>query len=193
MSANGRSVWIVDDSPRDGERAAGALRADYRVEIFSDGTSMLERLAAEPAPDVIVLDWIMPGMSGLELCQFIRTSEGSNPRLGILLLTAHSGTEQVVRPLAAGATAFLAKPYKDDELHARVSALLRNKAFLERVETAERNVRALLSDAPDALLAVDKHSKITFANREAERAFGKESSALLGHTLDELLPDLKLP
>ncbi len=192
VSANSRNVWIVDDSALDGERAMSALRADHAVELFSDGSVMLERLAAGTAPDVMVLDWVMPGLSGLELCQFIRTAEGSNPRIGLLLLTAHSDTEKVVQALDAGANDFLAKPYNDDELRARVAALLRNKAFLERVESAERNVRALLSDAPDALLAVDAEGRVTFANREAERAFSASSAELTGRTIEELLPELRL-
>ncbi|HXU68677.1 MAG TPA: response regulator [Polyangia bacterium] len=191
VSANPRRVWIVDDSPLDGERAMAALRSEHAVDLFSDGTTMLERLASGAPPDVMVLDWVMPGMSGLELCQFIRTAEGSNPRIGVLLLTAHSDTEQVVQALDAGANDFLAKPYADDELRARVAALLRNKAFLERMESAERNVRALLSNAPDALLAVDLRGRVTFANREAEHAFGTSTAEITGRTLEELLPELR--
>jgi two-component system phosphate regulon sensor histidine kinase PhoR len=192
MSATSRRVWIVDDSPLDGERAVAALRSEHDVELFSDGSTMLERLATGVAPDVMVLDWVMPGMSGLELCQFVRTSEGPNPRIGLLLLTAHSDTEQVVQALDAGANDFLAKPYADDELRARVAALVRNKGFFERMETAERNVRALLSNAPDALLAIDGRGRVTFANREAEQAFDRPNAELAGRTLDELLPDLRL-
>ena len=192
VSANTRRIWIVDDSPLDGERAVSALRAQHSVELFNDGSAMLERLSTGISPDVVVLDWVMPGLSGLELCQFIRTAEGANPRIGLLLLTAHSDTEQVVQALDAGANDFLAKPYDEDELRARVAALLRNKAFLDRVELAERNVRALLSNAPDALLAVDGQGRVTFANREAEHAFGVGGAELTGRTLSELLPDLRL-
>ena len=185
-----RTVWIVDDSPLDGERAREVLAADYAVELFEDGSSMLERFA-EGAPDVLVLDWVLPGLSGLELCQFIRSREGSIAQVSVLLLTAHHETEQVVQALDAGANDYLRKPYDDNELRARVGALMRGKAMLERVEQAERNVRALLSNAPDALLAVDAAGVVAFANAEAERAFGNGRS-LTGKRVAALLPDLRL-
>ncbi len=183
-------VWIVDDSPMDGERARSILAADYTVEVFTDGSVMLERFS-DGAPDVLVLDWVLPGLSGLELCQFIRSREGGIAQVSVLLLTAHHETAQVVQALDAGANDYLRKPYDDMELRARVGALMRGKAMLERVEQAERNVRALLSNAPDALLAVDAAGVVAFANAEAERAFGGGRS-LTGKQVTTLLPDLQL-
>jgi signal transduction histidine kinase len=185
-----RIVWIVDDSTLDAERARTILAADYTVEVFYDGSAMLERFS-DAAPDVLVLDWVMPGLSGLELCQFIRSREGSVAHVSVLLLTAHHETEQVVQALDAGANDYLRKPYDDNELRARVGALMRGKAMLERVEQAERNVRALLSNAPDALLAIDGGGAVAFANQEAERAFGA-GRPLTGKPVVELLPDLRL-
>lgn len=185
-----RAVWIVDDSPLDAERARQILASEYTVELFQDGSAMLERLG-DVAPDVLVLDWVMPGLTGLEVCQFIRSREGSTAQVSVLLLTAHGDTEQVVQALDAGANDYLRKPYDDSELRARIGALMRGRAMIERVEQAERNVRALLSNAPDALLAVDAAGLVAFANEEAERAFGAGRS-LTGRAVAELLPDLRL-
>ncbi|HEX4461300.1 MAG TPA: response regulator [Polyangia bacterium] len=185
-----RTVWIVDDSLIDGERARLILESEYAIELFLDGSTMLERFS-DGAPDVLVLDWVLPGLSGLELCQFIRSREGSIAQVSILLLTAHHETEQVVQALDAGANDYLRKPYDDNELRARVGALMRGKAMLERVEQAEKNVRALLSNAPDALLAVDAAGMVAFANAEAERAFG-DGGSLAGKRVAKLLPDLRL-
>ena len=63
-----RVVWIVDDSPLDAERARRVLGSSCRVEVFSDGSAALERLAsASREPDVMVLDWVMPGVSGVDV------------------------------------------------------------------------------------------------------------------------------
>jgi two-component system phosphate regulon sensor histidine kinase PhoR len=187
-----RTVWIVEDSPLDAERARAILSADYALEVFVDGNAMLERFAGG-APDVLVLDWVLPGPSGLELCQFIRSREGSISQVAILLLTAQHETDQVVQALDAGANDFLRKPYDDAELRARVAALIRGKELLERVEQAEQNVRTLLSNAPDALLAVDAHGEVVFANDEAEHALGaSDKGSLVGRNVAELLPELRV-
>jgi len=95
------TVWVVDDSPIDAERARRALEGLYQVESLSDGSVALERLAAVPPPDALVLDWVMPGVSGIEVCRYVRAHH--RPGLAILLLTAQQQTEQIVEALSAGA------------------------------------------------------------------------------------------
>jgi two-component system phosphate regulon sensor histidine kinase PhoR len=186
-----RSIWIVDDSLLEGERARACLAAEHHVELFTDGSVMLERLADE-VPDLLVLDWLMPEVSGIEVCQFIRSREAATAHVAVLMLTVQNETEQVVRALDAGANDFLTKPYADEELRARVAALLRTRELVERVERAEANVRTLLSNTPDALLAVGLDGKIMFVNREAEKVLGAPSGELIGRPLSELLPELPL-
>ncbi len=182
-----RSVWIVDDSRLDLDRAARVLARDYEVETFCDGSTLLEHLATGDIPDVVVLDWVMPGISGVEVCRFLRDSETSQG-LAILLLTAHRQTEQIVEGLSAGANDYLAKPYEDEELRARVGALLRSKALLERAEQAEAAHRSLLETAPDPLLVVDALGRLTFLNARARQMFGEVPR--LGRSLAELVPEL---
>jgi len=185
-------VWIVDDSALDAERARRVLEPDYSVEVFGDGSALLERLASHPAPDLVVLDWVMPGVSGIEVCRFLRGGALPHPEMAILLLTMQTQTEQIVEGLAAGANDYLVKPYADPELRARVEALLRSKRLLERAQKAEASVLALLEHAPDPLVGVDRDYQITYANGEAERAFGRAGEALLGRPLAEALPKLPL-
>ena len=199
-----RVVWVVDDSPLDTENARRALAPAYRVETFADGSALLERLAhagggesaktARPIdphqlPDVIVLDWVMPGISGPDVCRFLRSPSGMKSDVAILLLTAQGEKSQVVEGLQAGANDFLTKPYAKEELLARIVALLRTKALIERAEQAESIVKRLLSSAPDAILAVNVEGRVTYANTEAERVF-YDRLPLLGRTISELLPDL---
>src|SRR5688572_17225143 len=103
------SVWVVDDSPLDAERARRVLGDRYAVQVFGDGSAMLEHLTRHPAPCVLVLDWVMPGVSGIEVCEFLRSGGLARPGLAILLLTMQSQTQQIVEGLAAGANDYLVK------------------------------------------------------------------------------------
>lgn len=128
-------VWVVDDSALESEIARRALAGTYDVELFSDGSAVLERSATSQLPDVLVLDWIMPDVSGLDVCRFLRSSSDQLP---VLLLTAHQKTSHVVEGLAAGANDYLSKPFSPQELVARVGALVAAKRMRERAEHAER-------------------------------------------------------
>lgn len=184
-------VWVVDDSPLDVERARRVLVNDYAVRTFVDGSAMLEHLASNPPPDVLVLDWVMPGVSGIEVCRFLRSGE-LGQQLAILLLTTQTQTQQIVEGLAAGANDYLVKPYADPELRARVDALVRWNGLLDRAQKAEAHVLELLEHAPDPLISVDQRSRITYVNVEAQGALGQDSNALCGRPLAEVLPTLPL-
>jgi signal transduction histidine kinase len=186
-----RIVWIVDDSPLDAERTRRVLESECTVEVFADGSAALEKLAsADVLPDVMVLDWVMPGVTGVELCRFLRSGQGAYPQLGILLLTTHRHTEQIVEGLSAGANDYLAKPFEDAELVARVRALLRSRQLLERAEQAEAANLKLLEMAPDALIALDDAREIRFANQAARAALSGNGALRLPTPLAAVLPEL---
>jgi len=98
----------------------GLVYEGYRVDVAHDGQSGLA-LARENPPDLVVLDWMLPGMDGLEVCRRLR-SGGPVP---ILLLTARDSVADRVLGLDAGADDYLIKPFDFDELLARIRALLR--------------------------------------------------------------------
>lgn len=92
----------------------------YQVETALDGQNGIN-MAREKHPDLVVLDWMLPGMDGLEVCRRLRaTSE-----IPILMLTAKDTTQDRVQGLDAGADDYVVKPFEVDELLARVRALLR--------------------------------------------------------------------
>ncbi len=182
------TLWVVDDSPLDAQRAARALSADYEVTVLADGVAAVERMSSGQAPDILVLDWIMPGMTGIDVCGYVRSPQCAFRRLGILLLTGTRSAEEVVEALAAGANDFLAKPYLEPELRARVHALMRTQRLLAQLEQSEAGFRTLLAKAPDALFAVDAAGKVAFANEEAAALFGAPVAGLLGRSGRELLP-----
>ena len=124
MSAAPRRILVVDDDPMVATTIQRVLRPEgYEVEVALGGAAALEQ-AGLRRPDLVVLDLMMPGVDGLEVCRQLRTS-GSLP---ILMLTARSGTADRVRGLDTGADDYLVKPFAYAELLARVRALLRRAA-----------------------------------------------------------------
>jgi two-component system response regulator MprA len=116
-------ILVVDDERAVRESLRRALELEgYEIELAEDGREALERLAAESQPDVLVLDVLMPGVDGLEVCRRLRRA-GS--RLPVLMLTARDAVENRVAGLDAGADDYLTKPFALEELLARIRALLR--------------------------------------------------------------------
>jgi two-component system, OmpR family, response regulator MprA len=116
-------ILVVDDERAVRESLRRALELEgYEIELAEDGSQALERLEAEPEPDAMVLDILMPGVDGLEVSRKLR-NEGS--KLPILMLTARTQVEDRVEGLDAGADDYLTKPFALEELLARVRALLR--------------------------------------------------------------------
>jgi signal transduction histidine kinase len=189
-SSGRRVLWIVDDSPLDAQRASRVLAPDYGVRIFNDGSTMLEELSAGALPDLLLLDWVMSGVSGIDICHYLRSARPPLSTIPVLLLTVQHEVDQIVEGLEAGANDYLGKPYADAELKARVAALIRTRELLERAEAAEADVRRLLRSSPDVLIAVDARGQLTFANEEAARLLGREPDALVGLQVSEVFPEL---
>jgi two-component system, OmpR family, response regulator ResD len=125
MSADGRrgSVLVVDDEPTIGEVVCRYLqRAGYETHVALDGNEAVEA-AAERAPDLVVLDLMLPGVDGLEAMRRIRALGGR--RTAIILLTARGEESDRVIGLRLGADDYIVKPFSPAELVARVDAVLR--------------------------------------------------------------------
>jgi signal transduction histidine kinase len=182
-------VWIVDDSALEGELAARALSGRFEVEVFHDGHSMLERLAGRRTPEALVLDWLLPDISGVDVCRFLRAN-ASTASLPVLVLSIRGERADVMEGLTAGADDYLVKPYHSAELVARVTALVRTRQHLERAERAERAFRSLLEHLPDLVVALDRAGRATFVNAEASRVFGASPEELLGRGAADQLPGL---
>src|ERR1700720_1782855 len=104
----------------------------YAVDIVSRGDDAEIRLKETP-PDLVILDWMLPGLSGIELCRRLR-ARGETERLPVIMLTARGEESERVRGLATGADDYIVKPFSVPELLARVKGLLR-RASPERLAT----------------------------------------------------------
>jgi two-component system response regulator MprA len=122
-------ILIIEDEDRILQFLRRGLAYEgYRVETAADGPTGLS-LAREKPPDLVILDWMLPGMDGLEVCRRLRAGGG----VPILMLTAKDAVVDRVTGLDAGADDYLVKPFEFDELVARIRALLR-RARPEGVE-----------------------------------------------------------
>jgi two-component system phosphate regulon response regulator PhoB len=118
-------VLVVEDDPVVADLVAFRLqRLGLQVTVETDGESGLAA-ARRLRPDLVVLDWLMPRMDGLEVCRALRAdADPALARTPVLLLTAKSQDPDLERGFAAGATDFIAKPFSTRELVSRVTAAL---------------------------------------------------------------------
>ena len=124
---SGETILLIDDDATLRELLADQLHtAGYRALEAADGAIGL-RLAAEAAPDLIVLDVMMPGMSGWEVCEHLRTKS----RVPIILLTAKGEEFDKLRGFRLGVDDYVTKPFSFAELMARVGALLTRAQFAQ--------------------------------------------------------------
>jgi two-component system phosphate regulon response regulator PhoB len=120
----GTTVLVVDDDPTLRSIVCTMLRASHISTLqLESAEEALDWLAKNHA-DVLVLDWGLPGMNGVELCQRLRKDE-THRTLPILFLTGHSSSSDLVAAFEAGADDFVSKPFRAPELRARVLGLLR--------------------------------------------------------------------
>lgn len=105
-------------------------RVGYEVQVAEDGATAIRLLEQGPAPDILLLDWMLPEVSGLEICKRVR--ERWDPiALPVLMVTAKTDAESIAAAFQAGATDYLSKPFLGAELRARIAAHLRVKQLLE--------------------------------------------------------------
>lgn len=121
-------------------------RWGHEVVSTSDGNQAWEALQQQNAPSLLILDIMIPGIDGIEICRRLREKRGASP-LYIILLTAKAGREQIVEGLQAGADDYITKPFNVDELRARISVGA-------RVVELQSNLTARVAELENALQSV---------------------------------------
>lgn len=135
----GRRILVVEDELTIAESVAARLRAEgFEVELAHDGPSAVRKALAQP-PDLIVLDLMLPGFDGLEVCRRVH----AHVPVPVLMLTARDDETDLLVGLAVGADDYLTKPFSIRELAARVHALLRR---VERVTQSQATAKIVLGD-----------------------------------------------
>ncbi|WP_339130553.1 response regulator transcription factor [Streptomyces sp. f51] len=170
-------VLVVDDDPTVAEVVSGYLhRAGYLVDRAADGPAALARAAAH-RPDLVVLDLMLPGMDGLEVCRRLR-AQGPVP---VIMLTARGDEDDRILGLEVGADDYVTKPFSPRELVLRVESVLRRT----RPAPAARPLRAAglavdpsarraTKDGTELALTLREFDLLAFFLRHPGRAFARE-------------------
>jgi DNA-binding response OmpR family regulator/DNA-binding CsgD family transcriptional regulator len=164
------TILVVDDVPTNLGLLFDALtQAGHRVLVAESGESALAQLDHE-TPDLVLLDYMLPGMDGMEVCRRIKARPGCGD-LPIIFLTAVNELDEKVRALDAGAVDYVTKPIQTPEVLARVRTHLRiarlQRDLAEELEM-RRESEELLRDSLDrALIVASPEGKIVFATRLA--------------------------
>lgn len=129
-------VLIVEDDPDIAALLQHTLeKGGHTIDVLASGSSVLPRVAAAP-PDLVVLDLMLPGMNGLQVCQALRR-DPATAAIPILMLTAKGDEDDRVRGLELGADDYVTKPFSIRELMARVKAVLRRRSLASPAAPAE--------------------------------------------------------
>lgn len=178
-------ILLVEDNPKISAVVRQALQEDaYAVDVAFDGIEA-EEMAFVNAYDAVVLDLMLPGMDGLDLCRAMRDAGNPTP---VLMLTARDGLADRVAGLDCGADDYLVKPFHVEELLARVRALLRRQSPVKSsrlviadliVDTATREVKRA-GEAID--LTNTEYRILEYLMRNANRVVGR--SELMEHAWD---------
>jgi DNA-binding response OmpR family regulator len=172
-------VLIVEDEPTLSEpiKAYLTTHEHHLVEVVTDGAEAMERLKFYKY-DVIILDWMLPGLLGVEVCKQFRANGGTTP---ILMLTAKKQTQEKVFALDQGADDYLTKPFDVQEVSARVRALLRRPQSVAGNILRARNVMLEPStfrvsrDGQDVQLLPKEFALLEFFMRHPNQVFSAEA------------------
>jgi two-component system, sensor histidine kinase ChiS len=193
-------ILVVDDDPVNLQVVANHLSyKNVSIVAVPDGRQAIETIERDILPDLVLLDIMMPKMTGYEVCRWLRERYTSS-EIPIIMLTAKNGVNDLVQGFTQGANDYLVKPFVKDELLARVTSQLKLKESyrtlrenmslkqeLEERKESERELRVIqrqlsgmLDTIDDALLAVNESEEITFCNRVCESMLGYRAGDLLG-------------
>lgn len=184
-----RTILVVDDEPDNVDLIDQHLRRfGYNTLLAYDGDQALE-LFERHRPDCVLLDVMMPRMSGFEVCQKIKASLGSDDYVPVMMVTILDDIESIVEGLErSGADDYLTKPFQARELLARVSSLVRSKVYWDRLQAAHQELvrkDLYLERMLDPLWILDEADRTVDANPAFCRLVGRDREEVLALSAEE--------
>jgi len=171
-------ILVIDDQIDTLELALTNLEMEgYRVATSLNGKNGLEIALSKPQ-DVIVLDIMMPGMDGLEVCRRLRKSKKTG-YVPILMLTAKAGIEGIINGLKMGATEYLSKPFHIEEFLVRIKTLIRIKKAEDKLIRTNKHLEKLVAERTQKLIEAARFEVL-----------GKMAGSI-GHDLSNLLQSIQ--
>src|SRR5947209_1564294 len=179
-------ILLVEDHPESRRTLQRLIERRGHEVVAVDNAEEAELELRKQAFSFLILDWMLPGKSGVELCQELRAAPNGE-ELFILLVTARDDARDLEYALEAGANDYLTKPLDPDRLNVRLSVAERRiRSLMERIEAraelqeAVRKMTDILEKTSDGFFAVDRDWKFTFVNRQAERLLERRREDLIG-------------
>ena len=154
-------ILIADDARVDAAMLVRSLEGwGYAPEVCVDGTEVWDRLDSGDLPGVLILDWNMPGYSGVELCRHVRDKTGDAGPY-IILLTGRAAPEELAKGLEAGANDFVTKPFDPVVLQARVRNAVRTRDLQDKLADRVRALEEALANVKrlEGLLPICSYCK----------------------------------
>jgi two-component system cell cycle response regulator len=168
-------VLVADDDPISRRILTSFLtKWNYDVTAVADGTSALQVLDREDTPRLAVLDWMMPGMEGVQICRLIR-ERADRPYIYVLLLTARTEKQDLLEGLKLGADDYLTKPFDAQELQARLHVGERILDLQDRLIAAKEELRFRATH--DALTGIPNRGAVLDAIKREHSRQVRESSS----------------
>ncbi len=204
--ANRPSILIVDDSPEILDALKAALIDEYMVRPAINGQVALRLAALDPQPELILLDVLMPGMDGHEVCRKLKMDMRTRD-IPVIFVTAMVGDKDELIGLQLGAVDYITKPISPPIVKARVRthlALRRTNLAIEeknrrlyeinerltdsmqQLSASEERFRGLVQTIPDIVYKIDEEGRFTFLNRSIER-LGYHQADLIGRHFSEII------
>ena len=189
-------ILLVEDHPDSRHNLSRLIeRRGHEVVARASAEEAEDELAREKFP-FLILDWMLPGKSGVDLCRDLR-AQPNGDEMYILLVTARADAEDLEQALAAGANDYLTKPLDARRLNVRLSVAERHIRELQErnqsrvaLQESARRMSDILEKTSDGFFAVDPNWNFTYLNAEAEHMLGTKREALLAQNLWGKFPDL---
>lgn len=179
-----QKILIVDDSVANLQLLGETLEADYDVQFASSGAEAL-RLLESSLPDLFILDVMMDGMDGFELCERIQAMEQCRD-IPVVFLTALDDEASESRGLALGAADFIHKPFNVRLMRLRVGNLLRRVSISQQLEEEHELLRITLYSIGDGVITTDALGNVTMMNSVAEQLTGWLQTEAQGLPIDQV-------
>ena len=181
-----QTILIVDDDARVLSVLADLLeRAGFEVLPASSAAEAIQILAVRE-PGVALIDILMPGINGLDLCRQLK-ADPRTAEIRIILLSAMSDSRDVMAGIEAGAADYIKKPFDRDEVIFRVRAQANLHESLRTQRQAQARLSLISRAAKDAIILLDDRKNIVHWNEAAESLFGYQAAEVMGKQLHMLI------
>jgi diguanylate cyclase (GGDEF)-like protein/PAS domain S-box-containing protein len=182
------AVLIVDDAP-DHIAVVHAMMATqgYQTYIATSGVRAVE-IAQRVKPDLVLLDIVMPGIDGLEVCRRLK-ADAATASIPVIFMSERNDADDIVAGFDLGAVDYIPKPLRAQEVCARVRTQLRLSSGNDTQRALAEHLRMIVDSMDQILLILDGAGRIQYANPASERYLGQAPQDLAGRALAQLLED----